>query len=598
MSSARSTRARGDDGAFGDFELYAVAPRGLGGASSTRDADARRDASTSTFYALVYLGNAPGHDENGARGALLLHLRKESTRALVLTPASVTVSPTHEGASSERSLEEHSIRLVSGLFPDFVLDDVRSMSGRGIMVVDPETWIILLGVEPWQFGAYAMRARDINEAGRNVIDEGGNPCFSLRDTAPLFNFTEKRRVDELRGAMRRSRALQIGDVSAKRDSETSQTVGTTPLDVDEVMELVGLTENATEEPSARLLKARARRKARKQRKKAMRRERAAQEAKRDDDASTPMIPVLATAAEDNGSVGTDEEDLPDSHSTDSPAHCVADIEDIDVKPVATTSDSKESACTLSCGACAYASTCDRKRKLDDVIKNTSYQGNLGCAFAYCSNIAEGKEVELSQYVSNMPKRLRVKAPRQDHQDWVVIGKKGRVVRETSGEDEAMCSHSGIGESCVPKVHRTVEIGASADSRKDFNEVERQLRILKDENQRLKAELCARKPNADVGSTSTEQIARGASILSLVHHWFSVGNLYRDEFLPSQMDVDGFVSLHVLSTFPSLVRLGVTPRELALLLTSSPVVQLNATRDACRSTAASRPPYIVYQQPSA
>ena len=598
MSSARSTRARGDDGAFGDFELYAVAPRGLGGASSTRDADARRDASTSTFYALVYLGNAPGHDENGARGALLLHLRKESTRALVLTPASVTVSPTHEGASSERSLEEHSIRLVSGLFPDFVLDDVRSMSGRGIMVVDPETWIILLGVEPWQFGAYAMRARDINEAGRNVIDEGGNPCFSLRDTAPLFNFTEKRRVDELRGAMRRSRALQIGDVSAKRDSETSQTVGTTPLDVDEVMELVGLTENATEEPSARLLKARARRKARKQRKKAMRRERAAQEAKRDDDASTPMIPVLATAAEDNGSVGTDEEDLPDSHSTDSPAHCVADIEDIDVKPVATTSDSKESACTLSCGACAYASTCDRKRKLDDVIKNTSYQGNLGCAFAYCSNIAEGKEVELSQYVSNMPKRLRVKAPRQDHQDWVVIGKKGRVARETSGEDEAMCSHSGIGESCVPKVHHTVEIGASADSRKDFNEVERQLRILKDENQRLKAELCARKPNADVGSTSTEQIARGASILSLVHHWFSVGNLYRDEFLPSQMDVDGFVSLHVLSTFPSLVRLGVTPRELALLLTSSPVVQLNATRDACRSTAASRPPYIVYQQPSA
>ena len=603
MSSARSTRARGDDGAFGDFELYAVAPRGLGGASSTRDADARRDASTSTFYALVYLGNAPGDDENRARGALLLHLRKESTRALVLTPASVTVSPTHEGASSERSLEEHSIRLVSGLFPDFVLDDVRSMSGRGIMVVDPETWIILLGVEPWQFGAYAMRARDISEAGRNVIDEGGNPCFSLRDTAPLFNFTEKRRVDELRGAMRRSRALKIGDVSAKRDSETSQTVGTTPLDVDEVMELVGLTENATEEPSARLLKARARRKARKQRKKAMRRERAAQEAKRDDDASTPMIPVLAAPAEDNGSVGTDEEDLPDSHSTDSPAHCVADIEDIDVKPVATTSDSKESACTLSCGACAYASTCDRKRKLDDVIKNTSYQGNLGCAFAYCSNIAEGKEVELSQYVSNMPKRLRVEATRQeasrqDHQDWVVIGKKGRVVRETSGEDEAMCSHSGIGESCVPKVHHTVEIGASADSRKDFNEVERQLRILKDENQRLKAELYTRKPNADVGSTSTEQIARGASILSLVHHWFSVGNLYRDDFLRSQMDVDGFVSLHVLSTFPSLVRLGVTPRELALLLTSSPVVQLNATRDACRSTAASRPPYIVYQQPSA
>ena len=147
----------------------------------------------------------------------------------------------------------------------------------------------------------------------------------------------------------------------------------------------------------------------------------------------------------------------------------------------------------------------------------------------------------------------------------------------------MCSHSGIGESCVPKVHHTVEIGASADSRKDFNEA---LRILKDENQRLKAELYARKRNADVGSAPAEQIARGASILSLVHHWFSVGNLYRDEFLRSQMDVDGFVSLHVLSTFPSLVRLGVTPRELALLLTSSPVVQLNATRDACRSTAVS------------
>ena len=63
----------------------------------------------------------------------------------------------------------------------------------------------------------------------------------------------------------------------------------------------------------------------------MRRERAAQEAKRDDDASTPMIPVLAAPAEDNGSVGTDEEDLPDSHSTDSPAHCVADIEDCEAR---------------------------------------------------------------------------------------------------------------------------------------------------------------------------------------------------------------------------------------------------------------------------
>jgi hypothetical protein len=580
MSSTRSTRARGGDGAFGDFELYAVAPRGLD--ASARNADTRGG---STFYALVFLGNAPGDEDNCARGALLLHLRKESTRVLVLTPASVTVS--REDTSSERSLEEHSMRLVSSLFPDFGLDDVRSMSGRGIMVVDPETWIILLGVEPWQFGVYAMRAKDINEAGRNVLDDGGNPCFSLRDTAPLFNFTEKRRVDELRRAMRRSCASL--KVSAKGDSET--------LGVDEVMALVGLTENATEEePSARLLKIRARRKERKQRKKAIRRERAAQETKRAADSSTPIAMTL-TADDD------DEEDSRDAHSTGSPASCVADIEDIDVKQVATTSDSKESACTLSCGECAYASTCDRKRKLDEVIKNTSPQEKSGCAFAFCSNITAGKEVELSQYVSNMPKRLRVEtvadeAPRQDRQDWVVIGKKGRAIRDASGDDEALCSHSVIGESCVPKVHHAVEIGASADLRKDFNEVMTSLRILKDENQRLKAELHARKRKGDAGSISAEQIARGASILSVVHHWFSVGNLYRDEFLRSQMDVDGFVSLRILSTFPSLARLSVTPRELALLLTSSPVVELNATRDACRSTTASRPPYNCYQQPSA
>ena len=585
MSSTRSTRARGGDGAFGDFELYAVAPRGLTDAS-TRNADTRGG---STFYALVFLGNAPGDEDNCARGALLLHLRKESTRVLVLTPASVTVS--RQDASSERSLEEHSTRLVSSLFPDFGLDDVRSMSGRGIMVVDPETWIILLGVEPWQFGVYAMRAKDINEAGRNVLDDGGNPCFSLRDTAPLFNFTEKRRVDELRRAMRRSCAsLQV---SAKGVAET--------LGVDEVMALVGLTENATEEePSARLLKIRARRKERKQRKKAIRRERAAQETERAADSSTP-IPMTLTA--DDGLVGADEEDSRDAHSTDSPASRVADIEDIDVKQVTTTSDSKESACTLSCGECAYASTCDRKRKLDEVIKNTSPQGNSGCAFAFCSNITVGKEVELSQYVSNMPKRLRVEtvadeAPRQDHQDWVVIGKKGRAIRDLSGDDEALCSRSVIGESCVPKVHHAVEIGASADSRKDVNEVMTSLRILKDENQRLKAELHAQKRKADACSMSAEQIARGASILSVVHHWFSVGNLYRDEFLRSQMDVDGFVSLRVLSAFPSLARLSVTPRELALLLTSSPVVELNATRDACRSTTASRQPYNFYQQPSA
>lgn len=610
MSSERSTRVY-DGGALGDFELNAVAPFGLTTThASTRKAEPRDAAvSSSTFFALVFLGTAPGDEEGCASGVLLLHLRQQSTRVLVLTPASVTVSPTRGSsgpATEKHSLEEHSIRLVSRLFPDFVLDEVRSMSGRGIMVVDPETWITLLGVEPWQFGVYSLEASDIKEAGCAVIDENGNPCFSLRDTAPLFNFTRKRRVDELRRLMRRSCALRAGSISTKRDSEMSQTdnydgqprrATTAEMSVDEVMELVGLTDDATEvQQNTRLLKARARRKERKQLKKAIRRERTAQETK-----SEQATPMLSTPEDDGGSVGTAEEASRDALSIGSPAHCVTDIEDIEVEAIATTTDSKDSVCTVSCGECAYVSTCDRKRKLDDVIKNTSHEGSRGCAFAYCSMLAVGKEVELSQYVTSMPKRLRRVTAKASHreapsQDWVVIGKNGRAVRGTSGENDAVYTHSVVGESHAPNV-QAAEIDANTSSLKHFNEVMTSLRALKDENQRLKAELSARKRKTDAGTISTEQIARAASILSVVHHWFSIGNLYRDEFLRSQMDANGFVSLHTLCTFPSLVRLSVTPSELALLLTSSPFVDLNSTRDACRSATAAHLSYNVYQHPS-
>jgi len=611
MSSERSTRVHGGGGGGGalvDFELNAVAPFGLTTTHASTRKTAPRDAavSSSTFFALVFLGTAPGDEEGCASGVLLLHLRRQSTRVLVLTPASVTVSPTRDSSgpvSEKHSLEEHSIRLVSSLFPDLVLDEVRSMSGRGIMVVDPETWIILLGVEPWQFGVYSLEASDIKEAGCAVIDENGNPCFSLRDTAPLFNFTEKRRVEELRRSMRRSCAVKVGSISAKRDSEKSQTdnhdaqprrATTAEMSVDEVMELVGLTDDATEvQQSTRLLKARARRKERKQLKKAIRRERTAQETKSEQ--ATQMIP---TPEDDGDSVGTAEEASQDALSIGSPAHCVADIEDIDVEAIATTTDSKDSVCTVSCGECAYVSKCDRKRKLEDVIKSTSHQGSRGCAFAYCSPLAVGKEVELGQYVTSMPKRLRRITAKASHheapsQDWVVIGKNGRAIRDRSGKNDAVYPNSVVGESHAPNV-QAAEIDANTSSLKHSNEVMSSLRALKDENQRLKAELSAWKRKADVNTISSERIARAASILSVVHHWFSVGNLYRDEFLRSQMDANGFVSLHTLCTFPSLVRLSVTPSELALLLTSSPVVDLNSARDACRSATAAHLPYNVYQ----
>ena len=364
MSPPRSTRARGGAfGAFGDVELHAVAPGGLNDVSTPSDGDAASrgvacaGAGSSMFFALVFLGNPP--EDRAATGTLLLHLRKESTRVLVLTPANAIVSP-EPGADggtdappAERSLEEHSRRLVASLLPDFALDHVRSMSGRSIMVVDRETWIILLGVKPWQFGVYGLRANDINEAGGGVLDDAGKPRFSLRDTAPLFNFTKKRRVDKLRRDMRRRRAATPEDASAERISETSNPIDAT-LDVDQVMELVGLTEDAMDEqPSAKLLRARARRKERKKHKKAARRERAALEMEADDVGSTP-----ATATDDI-SVGTVENPNPNPNPRDARSRSlgaeprgVVDIEDIVARPrpAPAASGSMNSSCTVPCVA--------------------------------------------------------------------------------------------------------------------------------------------------------------------------------------------------------------------------------------------------------
>lgn len=616
MSPPRSTRARGGAfGAFGDVELHAVAPGGLNGVSTPSDGDAASrgvacaGAGSSTFFALVFLGNPP--EDRAATGTLLLHLRKDSTRVLVLTPANAIVSP-EPGADggtdappAERSLEEHSRRLVASLLPDFALDHVRSMSGRSIMVVDRETWIILLGVEPWQFGVYGLRANDINEAGGGVLDDAGKPRFSLRDTAPLFNFTKKRRVDELRRDMRRRRAATPEDASAERISETSNPVDAT-LDVDQVMELVGLTEDAMDEqPSAKLLRARARRKERKKHKKAARRERATLEMEADDVGSTP-----ATATDDI-SVGTVEK-------LGAEPHGVVDIEDIvaRLRPAPAASGSMNSSCTVRCGECAYASACDRKRKLEDVIRSTSHEGEEGCAFAYCSNVDADEDGALSRLVSSAAKRRRrvvvatteTRTRREAADDWVVVGKKGRAIRdeedgEEDGEDDRLMRPR---QSVAGPVARASPVAASSEA--SLRRALASAEALRDENQRLKAELRARKQNADAltlklahaerrlamalpsprsPGASAEEVARGAAILSSVHHWFSADNLSRDAFLRARMDRNGFVPLRTLCAFPSLARLSVTARELASLLKSSPLVHLDATGEACRCAAAAR-----------
>lgn len=630
MSPPRSTRARGGAfGAFGDVELHAVAPGGLNDVSNPSDGDAasrgvaRAGAGSSTFFALVFLGNPP--EDRAATGTLLLHLRKESTRVLVLTPANAIVSP-EPGADggtdappAERSLEEHSRRLVASLLPDFALDHVRSTSGRSIMVVDRETWIILLGVEPWQFGVYGLRANDINEAGGGVLDDACKPRFSLRDTAPLFNFTKKRRVDELRRDVRHRRAATPEDASAERISETSNPVDAT-LDVDQVMELVGLTEDAMDEqPSAKLLRARARRKERKKHKKAARRERAALEMEADDVGSTP-----ATATEDI-SVGTVENSNPNPNPRDArsrplgaESRGVVDIEDIVARPrlAPAASASMNSSCTVRCGECAYASACDRKRKLEDVIRSTSYEGEEGCAFAYCSNVDADEDGALSRLVSSAAKRRRrvvaatteTATRREAADDWVVVGKKGRAIRDE--EDDAEDGE----EDRLMRPRRSVagpvarESPAAASSEASLRRALASAEALRDENRRLKAELRARKQNADAltlklaraerrlamalpsprsPGASAEEVARGAAILSSVHHWFSADNLSRDAFLRARMDPNGFVPLRTLCAFPSLARLSVTARELASLLKSSPLVHLDAMGEACRCAAAAR-----------
>jgi hypothetical protein len=626
MSPPRSTRARGGAfGAFGDVELHAVAPGGLNDISTPPDGDAASrgvacaGAGSSTFFALVFLGNPP--EDGAATGTLLLHLRKESTRVLVLTPANAIVSP-EPGANggtdappAERSLEEHSRRLVASLLPDFALDHVRSMSGRSIMVVDRETWIILLGVEPWQFGVYGLRANDINEAGGGVLDDAGKPRFSLRDTSPLFNFTKKRRVDELRRHMRRRRAATPEDASAERVSETSNPFDAT-LDVDQVMELVGLTEDAMDEqPSAKLLRARARRKERKKHKKAARRERSALEMEADDVGSTP-----ATATDDI-SVGTVENPYPNprdarSRSLGTDPRGVVDIEDIVARPrlAPAASGSRNSSCAVRCGECAYASACDRKRKLEDVIRSTSYEGEEGCAFAYCSNVDADDDGALSRLVSSAAKRRRrveETTRREEADDWVVVGKKGRAIRDAN-DDEEDGEEDGE-EDRLMRPRRSVDgpvARASPESSSDafLRRALASAEALRDENQRLKAELRARERNADAltlklaraerrlamappsprsPGASAEEVARGAAILSSVHHWFSADNLSRDAFLRARMDPNGFVPLRTLCAFPSLARLSVTTRELASLLKSSPLVHLDATGEACRCAAAAR-----------
>lgn len=648
MDDARH-RAR----AFDAFEVYRARPRAM-----TRDADAR---GASAYPALVFLGDADDADadvEGGARvvararGTTMVRVRRGNVRALALAPGAVdavtdaataaTDADADADAAAAAARGTRAAALVSTMLPGFEVEDVRTMMRRGVMVLDPDVWVILLGVEPWRFGVYALEARDIVEAGKKVLRADGDVCFSLRDTLPLFNFTQKRRVDDIRreleDAFRREKTrfddegtdAGAGDARARRASAAMPAV-------DEVMATMGLVEDTEEEqPSARLLRERLRRKERKIRKRVE--QRAAKEAS-----------ASQTSTEANREIETNERaevtqsmNLQHAFMPSSARRAEEEVADIE-NMVPETSDSKGSTCAaLACVDCAHSSDCDRKRQLEEVIQMTTAPTDADCTFAYFSSLNKGVDSELLRYLSQTRKRLRTEssethrpkvADSTEHdalldadEEWTLVDKRGRAkVRTRAPADVASRPEhdAGVQLSCGDSrnshAHTDTE-QSNASVQFELNKLLTRVVDLTEENRQLKAEMEAlKKREGDVAQNleeatesllsikpapvrpipattavaidrfySAEYVARGAAVLSAIHFWFSADNLMRDDFLRSQMDVEGYVPLRTLCAFPSLTRLGLTPLELAGLLEHSPLVELRVDRGACRPGFPPRP----------
>jgi len=270
----------------GNPELFSVAPLDLSKQSDTLASSLARaslNAALRVFTVLVFFGDAEEETTEDTsssftserrlrqRGLTMFYLGKDKdsaskARILVLTPASIEYVNTSEGPQNQKKgacrddesmmtnqsmMEPQSTRLVQLLFPDFVVLEVSTMMRRSLSVIDSDTWIILIGVEPWQFGVHKAIAEDISDVSGIVVKQDGSPTFSLRDTKPLYDFGRKRRVDVLLCLLER----HVNTISARLQTQVND-YKEELRSVDETLRNAGLIENpdyanCAREPSSR-----------------------------------------------------------------------------------------------------------------------------------------------------------------------------------------------------------------------------------------------------------------------------------------------------------------------------------------------------------
>lgn len=597
-------------------------------------------------------------------------------RILVLTPASIEYVNTSEGPQNQKKeacrddesmmtnqsmMEPHSTRLVQLLFPDFDVLEVSTMMRRSLSVIDSDTWIILIGVEPWQFGVHKAIAEDISDVSGIVVQQDGSPTFSLRDTKPLYDFGRKRRVDVLLCLLER----HVNTISARLQTHVND-YKEELQSVDETLRNAGLIENPDEPLSNSLLKQRERRKLRKLRRRAKLQELKKEEEKAEvcDQSSTKRVEQGRDCTYDLDSAElhtlTDIEDLGNGENivrcqtdtnnlggsseeeramTDTEAFVMNKKEfcEVDSSPESLPSTLQEY--LINCGDCEFASTCDRKRKIEIVLREGLEKSNKKCAFKY-----GGERLTTEPFVNGLIDDLSISgwqapiAPNYVH-DSDEYGNSSSILSDASEEGWELVTHkkwkkkriemSSLevdGKGIESKAHqdsfdksKSHQEGISETGEVDESPRTDMLSIeaLIEENELLKAELEKAKikrekedikslskiprpkilptqkrsvvkiksfeePKEFFDEISFERIARCGAIFSIVNHWFSVENIMNDHFLRAQMDPStGYVVLQILCSFRSLVNIGVTQHELAEIISHSPLLELNDEKDRCR-----------------
>ena len=653
----------------GNPELFSVAPLDLSKQSDTLASSLAQaslnSAALRVFPVLVFFGDAEEETTEDTsssftserrlrqRGLTMFYLGKDKdsaskARILVLTPASIEYVNTSEGPQNQKKeacrddesmrtnqsmMEPHSTRLVQSLFPDFDVLEVSTMMRRSLSVIDSDTWIILIGVEPWQFGVHKAIAEDISDVSGIVVQQDGSPTFSLRDTKPLYDFGRKRRVDVLLCLLER----HVNTISARLQTQVKD-YKEELRSVDETLRNAGLIENPDEPLSNRLLKQRERRKLRKLRKRAKLQELKKEEEKAEVciQSSTKRVEQSKDSTYDLDSVElhtlTDIEDLGNGENivrcqtdtnnlggsndeeramTDTEAFVINKKEFCEVDSSAESLPSTLQEYLINCGDCEFASTCDRKRKIEIVLREGLEKSNKNCAFKYggerlttedcgksSSILSDASEEgwELVTHKKLKKKRIEMSSLVVDakgieskaHQDSFDKSKSHQEgISETGEVDESprtdvLSIDALIEENELLKAElEKAKIKREKEDKKSISQIPRP-KILPTQKRSAVKIKSFEEPKEFFDEIPFERIARCGAIFSIVNHWFSVENIMNDHFLRAQMDPStGYVVLQILCSFRSLVNLGVTQHELAEIISHSPLLELNDEKDRCR-----------------